>query len=221
MGFNSVTRVDDAVPVRNVIVSVYDKTGLDDFIRSMAASCPGVRFYSTGGTYDRLAALVAPGSLVRMSDYTGQPEMKGGLVKTLDWKLYLGLLAEPYDEAHDDDLRRAGAVRFDMVVGNLYPFAAASAAAKRFEDARQNIDIGGPCMLRAAAKNFLRVAAVCHPGQYARVAAALEAGTGSLTLALRTELAGEVFRRQSEYDGAIATWFDDRAANASASYEVR
>jgi len=210
MAFNSVSRVDDQVFVRNVIVSVWDKSGLDEFVVDILRLCPGIRFYATGGSLERLSLLLderAGAHLVRMADYTGQPEMKGGLVKTLDWKIYLGLLAEPHDPDHEADLERADAVAFDMVVGNLYPFAEAAARAAGPEEARQHIDIGGPSMLRAAAKNFLRVAPVCGPDLYPRVTAALEKGRGAMGLADRAALAGEVFARQSAYDAAVAAWF--------------
>ena len=123
MAFNSVKKATDLVPIKHVLASTYDKAGLADFVRGMVTSCPGVRFYSTGGSFDALAAALGRGAhLVKVSDYTGQPEMKGGLVKTLDWKIYLGLLAESGDAAHEADLERSGAVAFDMVISNLYPF---------------------------------------------------------------------------------------------------
>ncbi len=214
MAFNHVTRVDDKVMIRNVIVSVYDKTGLEAFVVELLRLCPGVRFFATGGTYAYLSTLLAERAgahLVPMTDYTGQPEMKGGLVKTLDWKIYLGLLAEPYDAEHEEDLAAHKALVFDMVIGNLYPFKEASARASSFEEARQNIDIGGPSMMRAAAKNFLRVAPVCGPDLYPRVAASLEANHGALTLVDRARLAGEAYRRQSAYDAAVAAYFAENS----------
>lgn len=210
MSFNSVSKIDDRIHLHNVIISVYDKTGLAELVVALLRHCPGVRFYSTGGTYDMLAKMLGDRTgahLVRITDYTGQPEMKGGLVKTLDWKIYLGLLAEPYDTEHAADITRTRAVVFDMVVGNLYPFSEAAAKAKRFEDARQNIDIGGPCMLRAAAKNFLRVASVSSPELYPSLIKSLASGNGSLTLAERASLAGETYRRQSAYDFSVAQYF--------------
>jgi phosphoribosylaminoimidazolecarboxamide formyltransferase/IMP cyclohydrolase len=209
MAFNSVNTVQDRVPVLNAVVSVYDKTGLGSLVELMLCSCPGLHLYSTGGSYDFLAGMLGPRAgahLVRMEDYTGQPAMKGGLVKTLDWKVYLGLLAEPGDESHAQDLKRTGAVAFDMVIGNLYPFGEAAKMGGNLESIRQHIDIGGPSMVRAAAKNFLRVAPVCHPGQYPWLAEALEAGRGCTTLADRMKLAGEVFKHQSDYDAAIGSY---------------
>ena len=109
MAFNTVKTVPDRVPVLNVIVSVYDKTGLGSLVEVMLRSNSGLKLFATGGTYDFLAEKLGSDSgsrLVRMEDYTGQPAMKGGLVKTLDWKVYLGLLAEPGNEAHAHDIER-------------------------------------------------------------------------------------------------------------------
>jgi phosphoribosylaminoimidazolecarboxamide formyltransferase/IMP cyclohydrolase len=224
MAFNSVSSVQDRVPVLNAIVSVYDKTGLGSLVEVMLRFCPGLHLFSTGGTYDFLAGMLGPRAgahLVRMEDYTGQPAMKGGLVKTLDWKVYLGLLAETGDEDHAQDIERTGSTPFDMVIGNLYPFGEATAKGGRLESVRQHIDIGGPCMLRAAAKNFLRVASVCHPGQYALLAETLEAGHGCTSLADRTKLAAEVFKRQSEYEASIATYLGTiDTSTLAASYSL-
>jgi phosphoribosylaminoimidazolecarboxamide formyltransferase/IMP cyclohydrolase len=224
MGFNSVNRADDLVPVRNVLASVYDKTGLSDFIRALvdSASSEKVTFYSTGGTYSELSkalAGLAGVSLVKISDYTGQPEMAGGLVKTLDWKIYLGLLAETGNESHDADLRRNGAVRFDMVISGLYPFHTASAdAGASPEFLRQNIDIGGPCMIRAAAKNYLRVASVSSPSQYAALIEELRSTGGRTRLETRRRLASEAFALTSRFDAAVSSRIGglDPAAVASA-----
>lgn len=224
MAFNSVENVMDKVPVLNAIVSVYDKTGLGSLVEVLLTHCPGLRLFSTGGSYNFLAGMLgsrAGSHLVRMEEYTGQPAMKGGLVKTLDWKVYLGLLAESGDDAHAQDLQRTGAVAFDMVIGNLYPFGEASAKGGSLEAIRQHIDIGGPTMLRAAAKNFLRVASVCHPGQYAWLAEILEAGRGCTSLADRVKLAGEVFKGQSDYDATIASFLATvDTATLSASYTL-
>jgi phosphoribosylaminoimidazolecarboxamide formyltransferase / IMP cyclohydrolase len=135
------------------------------------------------GTFAHLEKILGPaaaGRLVQVSDYTGQPETQGGLVKTLDFKIYLGLLTETYNEAHQSDLRRTGSVPIDMVVVNLYPFRQTVAkAGVSLEQARGNIDIGGPCMIRASAKNFIRVASVVDPADYGSIAAELEANHGA------------------------------------------
>jgi phosphoribosylaminoimidazolecarboxamide formyltransferase/IMP cyclohydrolase len=211
MAFNSVKRADDLVPVRRILASTYDKSGLAELARGIVASAgpnAQVVFYSTGGTYEELKKALSGlsgASLVAVSDYTGQPEMKGGLVKTLDWKIYLGLLAEKGDPSHQADLERAGAVAFDMVIANLYPFAEAAAEASTPpEDLRQRIDIGGPCMIRAAAKNYLRIASVSNPGQYDALLDELRAKGGSTSLETRRRLASEAFALTSRFDQTVA-----------------
>ena len=182
MSLNIVREIDDRVRVRNVLMSVSDKTGLETFVPALVGACPGVRIYSTGGTYAKVREILGPGAdgtLVAVSDYTGQPEMQGGLVKTLDFKIYLGLLSETYNAAHRDDLRRLDASPIDMVVVNLYPFQATVARdGVTPELARTNIDIGGPCMVRASAKNYIRVASVTDTADYPALLAELRAKVG-------------------------------------------
>jgi phosphoribosylaminoimidazolecarboxamide formyltransferase/IMP cyclohydrolase len=133
--------------------------------------------------------------------------MQGGLVKTLDYKIYLGLLSEPFNEDHADDLERTGAVEIDMVVANLYPFqSTVSEDDCALERARSNIDIGGPCMLRASAKNYLRVASVCDPEDYPRIVDEMTSSGGSLSLATRFSLARKSFAHTAAYDAAISTY---------------
>jgi phosphoribosylaminoimidazolecarboxamide formyltransferase/IMP cyclohydrolase len=135
--------------------------------------------------------------------------MQGGLVKTLDFKIYLGLLSETYNPAHAADLARTGAAVIDMVVVNLYPFEqTVGAAGATLEDARANIDIGGPCMVRAAAKNFHRVAALTDPADYSCVTDELARQDGTLCLATRYRLAQKAFRLIARYDAAIADYLD-------------
>jgi phosphoribosylaminoimidazolecarboxamide formyltransferase / IMP cyclohydrolase len=212
MAFNSVKRAEDLVAARRVLVSTYDKAGLPELVLGMASACPGISFYSTGGTYEALAKALsslpsgAKASLIKVSDYTGQPEMKGGLVKTLDWKIYLGLLAEPGDADHEADLERAHAVAFDMVIANLYPFAEAAAdSGAAPENLRQRIDIGGPSMIRAAAKNYLRVASVSSPSQYGSLLAELKAQGGKICLETRRRLAAEAFGLISRFDAIVSS----------------
>lgn len=223
MAFNHVEKIQDAVSIRNVIVSVYDKNGLETLLVALLRYCPGIRFYATGGTHNFIQQLLGERSgahLIDMTRYTGQPEMKGGLVKTLDWKIYLGLLAEPFDSVHEADLIRYGAVQFDMVICNLYPFTAAIEHADNFETARQHIDIGGPTLLRAAAKNFLRVCPVPSPEHYASVIQALEKNNGMLTLKDRATMAEAVFRRQSMYDAAIADYLRTQKEMVAENYNI-
>jgi len=192
MSINTVEKIDDQVKVAHVLISVSDKQGLEDFVPGLLKINPDVRILSTGGTYSKLKEILgdnAKASLKQVSDYTGQPETQGGLVKTLDFKIYLGLLTETYNEAHQADLTRTGAVNIDMVVVNLYPFR--QTIAKKDvspEMARGNIDIGGPCMIRASAKNFLRVAAVVDPNDYSKILEEMKKTGGHTTLDLRYNL---------------------------------
>ena len=203
-------------------MSVFDKTGLELFVRGLLGAIPDALILSTGGTFHIMEKMLggsASASLRQVSAYTGQPEMQGGLVKTLDFKIYLGLLAETYNPDHQRDLARTDATAIDMVVVNLYPFEQASAAADAtLEDARANIDIGGPCMIRAAAKNFHRVAAVTDPGEYPGVLQELASTDGALCLETRFRLARAAFRRIARYDAAITSYLDaaDPAAGLAA-----
>jgi phosphoribosylaminoimidazolecarboxamide formyltransferase/IMP cyclohydrolase len=224
MAIGRVAKIDDLVRVRTVLASVSDKTGLEPLVRGLLAANPNLRILSTGGTHAAIQTMLGAAasiSLQQVSAFTGQPEMQGGLVKTLDFRIYLGLLSETYNPSHQDDLVRTGAVPIDMVVVNLYPFAATvSRAGSDIEDARGNIDIGGPCMLRAAAKNFLRVAALCDPADYAPVLQELSRGNG-LCLATRFRLAQKAFRMTAEYDAAIAAYLQARHVTAGpAVYEM-
>ena len=226
MALNIVTEIDDRVKVRNVLMSVSDKTGLESFVPALVKACPGVKIYSTGGTYTKVKEILgdaAAGTLVAVSDYTGQPEMQGGLVKTLDFKIYLGLLSETYNDAHQADLKRLSALPIDMVVVNLYPFRETIAkAGVTPEMARTNIDIGGPCMVRASAKNYLRVASVTDPLDYAAIAQELESRDGTVGLDTRFRLMKKAFAHTAEYDTAIAGFFASRTwEEVAATYNRR
>jgi phosphoribosylaminoimidazolecarboxamide formyltransferase/IMP cyclohydrolase len=207
---NTVERIDDSVKIRNVLASVSDKAGLDKFIPSLVKINDDIRIFSTGGTYNAIKDILgdrAAKNLMQVSEYTGQPEMQGGLVKTLDFKIYLGLLSETYNDAHVQDLHRTGAVAFDMVVVNLYPFKQTVARPDVTpEMARGNIDIGGPCMVRASAKNFIRVASVTDPRDYRKVISEMKKSAGCLSLATRFKLACKAFTHTASYDKAISTY---------------
>ena len=226
MALNLVRNIDDRIAVRHVLISVSDKTGLETFVPALVGQAPGVVIYSTGGTHAAIREILgeplAGRHLVSVADYTGQPEMQGGLVKTLDFKIYLGLLSETYNAAHQADLRRTGAVAIDMVVVNLYPFRQTVArAGVTPEEARTNIDIGGPCMVRAAAKNYLRVAAVTDPADYGALSGELAAHKGALGLETRFNLMRKAFRHTAEYDTAIAAHFAAvTPVQARAAYEI-
>ena len=208
MGINVVEKIDDAVKVNYVLLSVSDKQGLDTFVPQLLQINPGIQFLSTGGTYQRLKEILggkASACLKQVSEYTGQPETQGGLVKTLDFKIYLGLLTETYNDAHKGDLARTNSVPIDMVVVNLYPFKETiSREGVTPEQARGNIDIGGPCMIRASAKNFIRVAAVVDPGDYEMIVAEMEKNAGVTSLDLRFRLAQKAFEHTAVYDRTIA-----------------
>lgn len=207
MSINVVDKIDGMVKVRNVLISVSDKNGLEDFIPRLTEINPEVEFFSTGGTYGRLKEILGDGaasSLTQVSAYTGQPETQGGLVKTLDFKIYLGLLTETYNDAHQADLSRTQSVPIDMVIVNLYPFKETIAReGVTVEQARGNIDIGGPCMIRASAKNFIRVASVVDPGDYTDILADMAANNGSIPLELRFRLAQKAFGHTAAYDATI------------------
>ncbi len=212
MSLNLVREVDERISVRHVLMSVSDKTGLETFVPGLVAACPDVKIYSTGGTYTAVQKLLGTElsmkHLVAVSDYTGQPEMQGGLVKTLDFKIYLGLLSETYNDAHQKDLVRTQAVAIDMVVVNLYPFKQTVArVGVTPEEARTNIDIGGPCMVRASAKNYLRVASVTDPADYGALLGELKAQSGTLGFDTRLGLMKKAFSHTAQYDSAIAAFF--------------
>jgi phosphoribosylaminoimidazolecarboxamide formyltransferase/IMP cyclohydrolase len=218
MAMNKVEKIDNRVGVNHVLISVSDKSGLEEFVPRLLAANPEVKIFSTGGTFARLRDILgeqADTCLTRVSDYTGQPETQGGLVKTLDFKIYLGLLTETYNDDHQSDLARTSAVPIDMVVVNLYPFKETIAKPDVTpEQARSNIDIGGPCMIRASAKNFIRVASVVDPADYGQIAEELVAGNGSISLALRYKLARKAFAHTAAYDTTIAGYLADTAFDA-------
>ena len=219
---NRVESVEDRVPVTNVLISVSDKRELEHLVPGLLET-DAVLLYSTGGTHDRIQSILDPADhhrLRKVSDYTGQPEMQGGLVKTLDYRIYLGLLSEPFNQAHAADRERVDAKLIDMVVVNLYPFRSiARRTDADFEDARGNIDIGGPSMLRAAAKSFVRVAAVCDPSDYTSIVDELRTNDGSLSLSTRFRLAQKAFGHTAQYDRAIADYLSETSfENVASTY---
>jgi phosphoribosylaminoimidazolecarboxamide formyltransferase / IMP cyclohydrolase len=189
------------MPIRRALLSVSDKTGLIDFARALVAR--DVKLLSTGGTFK---ALSDAGIAVQAVDNdTASPEVRDGRVKTLHPRIHGGLLArEGIDEA---DLQRIGAEFIDLVIVNLYPFEQTlERPGSTYEELVENIDIGGPSMLRSAAKNHARVTVVCDPADYALVKAELEAEGNSVSLATRQRLAAKVYAHTAAYDGMIATW---------------
>lgn len=203
-----VTKIDDLVPIKHVMISLYYKYNLDILIHGLLNNCPGVKIYASGNTYktifNRLDLQSANHRLVEISNYTGQPETEGGLVKTLHHKLFLGYLTETYCEAHQKDLQREDAIPIDLVVINFYPFEGIiNKPDTNFEEARGNIDIGGPSALRAAAKNCLRVMTLSNPEDYEGFVQALANQKGQTTLLQRTVASVNSFRLTYNYDQAI------------------
>ncbi|MFW5694283.1 MAG: hypothetical protein ACOCYB_03885 [Alkalispirochaeta sp.] len=209
MELNRVHRAQSRIPLQRALISVADKEGLEAFIRSLWELVPDLEIYSTGGTYTKISTVAEElgrqKNLVRISSYTGQPEMQGGLVKTLDYRIYLGLLSEQFNAAHQEDLERTGSVPFDLTICNFYPFEQTAASpGTTLEDLRTHIDIGGPTMLRASAKNFLRVASICRPEDYEHLLQEIQATGGATRLAWRAEHAAIAFRYTAHYEAAIA-----------------
>ena len=223
MSINVVEKIDELVKIQHVLVSVSDKRGLDTFIPQLVDLNPQIKIFSTGGTFNAIKEILgdtADRLLRQVSDYTGQPETQGGLVKTLDFKIYLGLLTETYNDSHQDDLKRTDSVAIDMVVGNLYPFKETiSKPDVTVEQARGNIDIGGPCMIRASAKNFIRVASVVDPGDYETIISDLKKNNGAISLDLRFQLAQKAFDHTAVYDRTIADFLASKSsADVSGCY---
>ena len=200
--------------VRRALVSVHDKTGVVEFARSLAAL--GIEILSTGGT---ATLLRKSGVAVRdVSDVTGFPEMLDGRVKTLHPKIHGGILARRDAAADVDALEKHGILPIDLVVVALYPFEATVARQSvTLAEALEQIDVGGPAMVRAAAKNHASVGVVIGPSQYPRVLAELRANGGALSEATRARLAQEAFRRTAEYDAAIASYLSSEGVSTAPS----
>lgn len=200
----------DRVAIKRALISVYDKTGLEDLAKNLAAA--GVEIVSTGSTAAKIAA--AGVAVTPVENVTGFPECLDGRVKTLHPKVHAGILADRRKPAHVEELSELGVAPFDLVVCNLYPFAITVASGADFDACVEQIDIGGPSMVRAAAKNHPSVAVVTDPGKYADVAAALKAG--GFTLDERRRLAAAAFAHTAAYDAAVAAWFDQQVLTPEA-----
>ena len=187
--------------IRRALVSVYDKTGLEDLARGLHAA--GVELVSTGSTAARIAAAGVP--VTKVEELTGFPECLDGRVKTLHPKVHAGILADLRLEDHRNQHAELGVEPFDLVVVNLYPFRETVASGATPDECVEQIDIGGPSMVRAAAKNHPSVAVVTSPARYADVLGAVRDGGFDLTT--RKRLAAEAFRHTAAYDVAVASWF--------------
>jgi len=188
-------------PPMKAVLSVYDKTGIEDFARALLAA--GFELVASGNT----AAALGAAGLAHQSveELTGFPEMLGGRVKTLHPRVHAGILADLSDPSHEADLQREGIAPVGVVVCNLYPFGERPSV--------DTIDIGGVALLRAAAKNYERVTVVCDPADYPAVSGSLER-EGEVNEALRLQLARKAFAHTSAYDAAIVAWFDEKLAPA-------
>ncbi|WP_317444963.1 bifunctional phosphoribosylaminoimidazolecarboxamide formyltransferase/IMP cyclohydrolase [Streptomyces collinus] len=188
-------------PIRRALVSVYDKTGLEDLARGLHEA--GVELVSTGSTAGRIAAAGVP--VTKVEELTGFPECLDGRVKTLHPRVHAGILADLRLDSHREQLAELGVEPFDLVVVNLYPFRETVASGASPDECVEQIDIGGPSMVRAAAKNHPSVAVVTSPERYADVLAAAQAG--GFDLVTRKRLAAEAFQHTAAYDVAVASWF--------------
>jgi phosphoribosylaminoimidazolecarboxamide formyltransferase/IMP cyclohydrolase len=190
-------------PIRRALLGVYDKTGIEDLARGLAAA--GVELVSTGATARRISDAGVP--VTPVEKVTGFPECLGGRVKTLHPAVHAGILADRRKDEHVAQLEQLGIEPFDLVVVNLYPFSETVASGASSDECVEQIDIGGPAMVRAAAKNHPSVAVVVDPARYGDVLAAVSGG--GFTLAERQKLAAAAFRHTASYDIAVASWMGD------------
>ena len=196
---------EDVRPVRRALVSVYDKTGLADLVRGLDDA--GVELVSTGGSAAFIESLGLP--VTKVESLTGFPECLEGRVKTLHPRVHAGLLADTRKPEHVAQLAELGIAAFELVVVNLYPFTATVASGAEPDECVEQIDIGGPSMVRAAAKNHPSVAVLTSPAQYAAALAAVR--SGGFTFAARQRLAAEAFAHTAAYDVAVASWMGSSA----------
>jgi phosphoribosylaminoimidazolecarboxamide formyltransferase / IMP cyclohydrolase len=200
--------MSDQVPIKRALVSVYDKAGLEDLVRGLHDA--GVELVSTGGSARLIEGLGLP--VTKVEDLTGFPECLDGRVKTLHPRVHAGLLADRRLDSHVQQLADLGVEPFDLVVSNLYPFRETVASGATPDECVEQIDIGGPSMVRAAAKNHPSVAIVTSPARYGDVLAAVAAG--GFTFEQRKALAAEAFTHTAAYDVAVAGWFASTYAGA-------
>ncbi|MFJ3393422.1 bifunctional phosphoribosylaminoimidazolecarboxamide formyltransferase/IMP cyclohydrolase [Leifsonia aquatica] len=202
---SSLYRERDVVPIRRALISVSDKTGLLDLARTLAEA--GVEIVSTGSTAQTIRD--AGHAVTDVAAVTGFPESLDGRVKTLHPAIHSGLLADLRLASHEEQLKDLGIEPFELVVVNLYPFVETVASGAVGNDVVEQIDIGGPAMVRASAKNHANVAIVVSPSDYAAIADAVAAG--GTTFDQRRELAARAFAHTASYDGAVAAWFAGEA----------
>ena len=200
------------IPVRRALVSVYDKTGLEELARGLHAA--GVEIVSTGSTAGVIAAAGVP--VTPVDSITGFPECLDGRVKTLHPHVHGGLLADLRKESHVAQLAELGIAPFELVIVNLYPFTETVASGASVDECVEQIDIGGPTMVRASAKNYANVSIVTSPSSYSAVLAAV--GAGGFDLAARAALARDAFSHTASYDIAVASWLGSVVAPSSSGF---
>ncbi|KAL7576749.1 hypothetical protein ACA910_005664 [Epithemia clementina (nom. ined.)] len=196
----------DVVPITRALISVSDKTGIIEFAQFLASK--NVHILSTGGTAKTIREAGIP--VMDVSEYTGAVECLDGRVKTLHPKVHGGLLGVRGNPQHEQEMKDQGIEKIDMTILNLYPFQQTVASGASFEQCIENIDIGGPSMLRSTAKNHAFTTIVTSPDQYAQVQKCMEENNGGTTLSLRRKLAAKAFALSAAYDSSIATWFSEQ-----------
>ena len=202
--------------IRRALLSVSDKTGLIDFAKALSAA--GVKLISTGGTAQAIAQAGLP--VIDVAEVTGMPEMMDGRVKTLHPKIHGGLLAIRGNAEHDAQAEAHAIAPIDLLVVNLYPFEETMASGANYDTCIENIDIGGPAMIRAAAKNHAGVAVVVDPDDYAKVLDEMRTFQGTTTLPFRTHLAAKAFARTAAYDAGISNWFAATLSDAAPDWRA-
>lgn len=216
----NIHQVIDLIKPEHILISVFDKNGLEELVKGILESNPYAKFYSTGGTGGKILEILGPqgsANYISVEDLTGAPEMEGGLVKTLHPKIHAGLLAERGNPSHEEYLYKTLAqnssmpgVYFDIFAGNLYPFT--SVITKKdatSETARMNIDIGGPAMTMASAKNWHSVAVLTSVAQYPEFIKSLKEQNGKICLKQRFRLAMQAMKSIGEYRTAIGNYFSE------------
>lgn len=199
----------DRRPIRRALISVYDKTGLEELAQALHTA--GVQLVSTGSTAGRIAAAGVP--VTKVEELTGFPECLDGRVKTLHPKVHAGLLADVRKSEHVEQLAEMRVEPFDLLVSNLYPFTETVASGASVDECIEQIDIGGPSMVRGAAKNHANVAVVVSPSRYPEIVAALS--SGGFSLEERQRLAVDAFVHTASYDVAVASWMGSNLTDTS------
>ncbi|MGF0539787.1 bifunctional phosphoribosylaminoimidazolecarboxamide formyltransferase/IMP cyclohydrolase [Agrobacterium sp. ES01] len=210
------TPIPEKVKIRTALLSVSDKSGIVDLAKALSAL--GVRLLSTGGTHKEIAK--AGLEVTDVSEVTGFPEIMDGRVKTLHPNVHGGLLAIRDDQDHVAAMKEHGIDAIDLAVINLYPFEQVRAAGGDYPTTVENIDIGGPAMIRASAKNHAYVTTITDPSDYAELLEALQADEGQTSYALRQRFAAKAFARTAAYDAMISNWFADALMIDTPAYRV-